>query len=164
MPKVPEPWELAKEFCRVLNNWLTPEQITAANMLNAEDANKNVCHSHDFCDANEAMRRACLNWEDPLTTGVPDTDNALMSEAWHNCWEAAWTLAKDAGFNADHVRMEMDGLKRYDAVVAYSSGAETYTDWFAHDKAAEEGYELLLAMQGYKASVVIGFPCVVTIE
>ncbi len=171
MPKVPEPWKLARELCIVLNDWLTPEQIAEANELNAAETNSSVCHSHDYCDANMAMHKACCTWEDPLTTGVPDTDNALMSEAWHNCWDAAWTLAKDAGFDKDHVRIEQGGLKQYKAVltsgVRYSVGGSTreYSDWFPNDEIAKLGFAQMMQEQGYGVtSVEIGFPCVVTLE
>lgn len=155
MPKVPEPWKLARAFCRVLNEWLTKDQLDEINTLNSHETNPAICHSGSYCDSNQAMIDALE------TLGMEwDTDNIALCNA-------AWDLAKAAGFNPSRVRIEMDGLKQYDSVVSFADGSATqnYRDWFAHDKAAEEGYELLMAMQGYKVtSVVIGFPCVVTIE
>jgi hypothetical protein len=70
--------------------------------------------------------------------------------------------------------MVIDGLRQYtaevhqrsaDAIAKSMDAAGEYVDWFTDDAAAEAGYRSLMEHQGYNVvSVVIGFPCVVTIE
>ena len=46
---------LAIEFCDELRATLTPEKMQDVVSLNAMEADPNVCHSHDFCDANMVL-------------------------------------------------------------------------------------------------------------
>lgn len=82
--------ELALEFARVIRAALTEEEMEQLLVLNAEERNPSICHSHDFCDANQAMLSAfkkCAGFEgSPLVDGIGD----LM--------EAAHTLARRTGF------------------------------------------------------------------
>lgn len=70
---------------------------------------------------------------------------------------------------ATRTRMKIDGLSQYTAIIRNadgSSASETeFSDWFIDDKSAVAGLTEILGEQGYAAvTVVIGFPCVVTIE
>ncbi len=66
-------------------------------------------------------------------------------------------------------RKEMDGLKQYKARIVNNDGTSAssteFSDWFADDSAAVVGMNEILNEQGYAVeSVVIGFPCVVTLK
>jgi hypothetical protein len=68
--------ELAKEFSAELRRTLTADEMDEVNRLNADEANPGVCHSHDFCDANQVML-------DVLGFAVFDaSQNDLISQAW----------------------------------------------------------------------------------
>jgi hypothetical protein len=168
MPKIPQPYELAKQFCHVLANWLTPEQLADVVRQNAAEADPNICHTHDHCDANMAMRTAACLWSDPLESVPPEADEGPMSADWLACWNDAWRLAKAADFRPECIRPEMDGLKRYEAIIRspYPAAAPTiYADWFTDDAAAQAGYRQIMEAQGYTVQTVeIGFPCIVTIR
>jgi hypothetical protein len=84
--------KLSKAFSRVLRDWLTVEQMVAVVQRNRAQDNPNVCHSHDFCDANMAMDEAFTKvvgreceGEDPETGEEPED---------FELWNAAWSLAK----------------------------------------------------------------------
>lgn len=42
-------FKLALEFAKLISEALTPEQLETVNLRN-ETRERNVCHSHDFCD------------------------------------------------------------------------------------------------------------------
>ena len=77
---------LAREFIEQLRADLTDEQIAEIVARNKAEQNPNVCHSHDFCDANEYMLEAF--------------QETFPGKAWHELdttdgrWSAAWDLAK----------------------------------------------------------------------
>lgn len=73
-------------FVKGLTKTLTAEQFAEMCKLNAEETSTCVCHSHDFCDANEVMAEAfeSVGVEFDLSD---DADRAL--------WSAAWGCAKD---------------------------------------------------------------------
>ena len=49
---------LSAAFNTILNEWLTPKQLTRVNQRNLTDKYKDACATHDFCDPNEAMLQA----------------------------------------------------------------------------------------------------------
>lgn len=86
---LPQPDQLANEFCRVLHQWLEPAMIAEINRRNATPDYTRLCASHDFCDSNQAMIAAqrVLGIElDPRF----NEDVELMS--------AAWGIARRRGF------------------------------------------------------------------
>ena len=83
---MPTPTELAEAFVAVINEWLTNDELLSIRRRNAV-AKESVCHSHDFCDANQAM----LDAGEKLGINVLD-DIELTN--------AAWDIAKDGGFRA----------------------------------------------------------------
>lgn len=94
----PEVEPLAKEFSRILREWLTPEEMAEVNRLNAsEPSGEQVCHTHDFCDPNQAMIDA---WES-LTGFEPQI--AGMNSAFTDPVDEAWSLARKNGFYAETV-------------------------------------------------------------
>lgn len=57
----PTPTELADAFSKHLRETLTAEQLRKVVIRNRHETEPTVCHSHDFCDANESMLEAA--WE-----------------------------------------------------------------------------------------------------
>lgn len=93
--------DLSREFCRVLKEWLNiAEQALVIERNNAEPDQSSICHTHDFCDANQAMLNA---WEvvfgkdesPAITEGMMDEMRAFDLRLWN----AAWTKAKNEKFH-----------------------------------------------------------------
>lgn len=84
---MPDVVTLATEFAIVIREWLTPDQCREIDGRNAVEPNQIVCHSHDFCDANEAMAEAFSRFN---VEAHYITDSAL--------WNEAWSIAKANGF------------------------------------------------------------------
>ena len=82
---------LAMEFCEELRATLAPEQMENVVSLNAAEANPNVCHSHDFCDANIVLNDVFLRH------GMDAADEGGM-DRWGDLWNQTWNLAKSRGF------------------------------------------------------------------
>ena len=76
-------------FVAILNAWLTPDEMTLVRQRNASEQTTGICHSHDFCDANEAMLRAFFK-----TVGSPFDDEGQMTEEAVALWNAAWDHAR----------------------------------------------------------------------
>lgn len=83
--------KLARQFLWVVRNALPDESLAEIDRLNAAETNPNVCHSHDFVDANVCMADA---WR-----GVFGSDIDLHDEASTAIWNAAWDVAKKLGFS-----------------------------------------------------------------
>jgi hypothetical protein len=85
------PETLAADFSAVLRRWLTADEMAQVLALNKQEAGTNVCHSHDFCDANMAMLKAFEDLGGDLD--LEDQDQVKL-------WNAAWDIAKASGFGA----------------------------------------------------------------
>jgi hypothetical protein len=73
---------LADEFCAQLLADMGRANLNKAVRLNRAEKDPRICHSHDFCDANEAMIaafRAVVGHEPDCGN---DADNALFDAAW----------------------------------------------------------------------------------
>lgn len=46
---------LARAFAKELTSWLGEEKMLEIIWLNAAEEDRNACHTHDFCDANQAL-------------------------------------------------------------------------------------------------------------
>jgi hypothetical protein len=100
------PATLAVAFCEELRGCLTPAQMKQIVLLNAAEAVNgytNICHSHDFTDANEVMDAAFKK-----VTGASACDSGgegigPMSDEAVALWNAAWTMAKNADFEAGRI-------------------------------------------------------------
>lgn len=89
---LPDKETLASEFVIVIREWLTPEQCREIDRLNAESLAADdtaVCHSHDFCDANQAMIDAF---------GRFNVELDLQDDAHSKLVDDAWAAAKISGF------------------------------------------------------------------
>lgn len=78
------PEQVAREFAEVLKTWLTAEQMETVVARNRAEPNANVCHSHDFVDANMAMSEVFEKH------GI---DVCSSMETSTPIWNAAWQLA-----------------------------------------------------------------------
>jgi hypothetical protein len=68
-----------------LRRWLQPHEWQAMLRDNAAEARADVCHSHDYCDANESMAAAFAD--------VMGRDIEADAEADARLWSRAWSLA-----------------------------------------------------------------------
>jgi hypothetical protein len=82
---------LAQNFSTLLLKELGQLQLMTVIELNTLEPDPNICHSHDFTDANMVMLEAWL-----LTH--PDTPFDLHNDAHCQHWTAAWSLAKQQQF------------------------------------------------------------------
>lgn len=87
---------LAMAFANQLREDIGAKKVAKVVALNAEQDNPNICHSHDFCDANMTM--------DAAFTKTVGREIDLQSDDDMALWNDAWTLAKANGFDADKIR------------------------------------------------------------
>lgn len=73
--------ELARSFADILGDWLTPEQFAEMREKNRANICANICASHDYCDANEAMLDAFEYLAHREADLIDDAD--LINEAWN---------------------------------------------------------------------------------
>jgi phosphohistidine phosphatase SixA len=87
-------YELARRFSAKVRETLTAEQLAECIALNAAEQNENICHTHDYCDANELMLSA---WHDiePGFNLLRITHNEKNAARW----TIAWDTAKTADFD-----------------------------------------------------------------
>lgn len=87
---------IAIEFCKRLRAALTPRQLALVRARNRRERSQNVCHSHDFCDANVYMAEAFehVTKREPLLPCDSREDQSEMIEADCSLMNDAWTLAK----------------------------------------------------------------------
>lgn len=90
--KQPTAPQLAREFSNALIQWLGVRKIDKINALNKAESNPSICHTHDFCDANQAMIDALAEFGVELDTQSAE-QTALVSNAW--------AIAKRNQFNVD---------------------------------------------------------------
>ena len=84
------PKDLARRFEETLRSWMTADEWQEMRLRNASEVNKNVCHSHDYCDANMAMSEAWASF------GLPDcnADNETQAKLWNDAWNIFKTKAR----------------------------------------------------------------------
>jgi len=91
---LPEKEALAATFVRILRQTIGDEKYAKVVALNGVELNPDVCHSHDFCDANMVMDAAFHTFGvDPLEYGYTEEDG--MSQEVCDLWNAAWNRAKE---------------------------------------------------------------------
>lgn len=86
---LPDADTLASEFIIIIRGWLRLEQCREIDQRNTAETDPQICHSHDFCDANQAMIDAFSRFN----VECDPTD-----DAHHNLCQAAWAIAKQSGF------------------------------------------------------------------
>lgn len=87
---------LALEFSASLRALLSPEEMQLVILRNAAETHPNICHSHDFCDANVVLHEVFL------AHGMDPADEGGM-DRWGSLWDAAWNLAKAKNFDVTGV-------------------------------------------------------------
>lgn len=83
---------IATLFVEQLRADLTVEQFAEMQNLNAV-ADKGICHSHDYCNANEVMA--------PAFAQVVGREIDLQSDADRGLWNDAWAYAMIHGLGQD---------------------------------------------------------------
>lgn len=78
--------DLASEFCRILRDWLTSDELAEIDRRNSLPEYSGCCASHDFCDPNQAMADALSVFGLAFDTEMCDLINA------------AWSIASSNGF------------------------------------------------------------------
>ena len=94
---LPDAPTVAREFCRILSEWLTPEQMREVITKNATPEYAGCCATHDYCDPNQAMLDAFTACGHDCTD---EGDADLQDDEFLSAWEIAWTLAKSAEFDS----------------------------------------------------------------
>lgn len=90
---------IAQEFGRELRNALSPEDMAEVLARNATQADPQICHSHDFCDANMVMLAAFERLGFTEDDVLPDGSRwPRVADAMRSLWNDAWSDAKANGF------------------------------------------------------------------
>lgn len=83
---------LALSFTRIIRDWYTTEEIQSVIERNRVQTDGDICHSHDYHDANEAMFAAFV-----IAFGrEPQFDGDWRPDVV--VWNDAWDLAKACDF------------------------------------------------------------------
>lgn len=92
--------QLAAKFTAILQEWLTASEWREMVRRQSREKDANICHSHDFCDANEAMDCAFSEVYGRSAFFPCDVDDGACTEAQVeadcNLINSAWTMAKVA--------------------------------------------------------------------
>lgn len=92
MPRTPtqDIEAIANEFSARLRECLTDEELAEVVRRNRAEPAPDICHSHDFCDANIPMAEAFEN--------LLERELDVSSDADAEICNAAWRLANQRGF------------------------------------------------------------------
>lgn len=82
---------LALEFSHALRSELSAEEMRVVIQRNRAQLSPNICHSHDFCDANMVLHAVFLQH------GMDAADEGGM-DRWGELWDHAWNMAKAEEF------------------------------------------------------------------
>jgi len=123
---------IARKFCELLHDAIGTVGVGKAVRLNAEEEDDNVCHTHDFCDANQVMLDAFEEMGIIDATTMRGEMYDLLTEQMHidphvadqitdkmaehhlfghhldGLWTIAWDIAQEAEFQADKCKPEED--------------------------------------------------------
>ena len=81
---------LAEKFVELLRAALTPSEFAEMADANANETDARICHSHDYCDANQIMLGAV---EALGALGIENTDG-VFGDAWTYAREELFTPEK----------------------------------------------------------------------
>ena len=106
LPKLPHPQDLAFAFARLLREELSETDMGEVIARNAAETHPNVCHSHDFCDANMVMLAAWQELTGRTMIMLGDREELTAEESAAQdkeiaAWNAAWQIAKESEFETD---------------------------------------------------------------
>lgn len=94
--QIPTVETLAREFAKVLLEDIGAPSLRMASLLNLREPDKDVCHTHDFCDSNQSMIDAYAR-----LTGIPAAEVDVCTDPFVTVANAAWSLAKSKVFFLD---------------------------------------------------------------
>lgn len=87
--------DIAVAFSELITDTLTTSELSMVIARNAEESIPEVCHSHDFCDANVVMEKAFKRHR----LEMDPTNEPLAT-----LWSQAWNLAKKADFTVERLK------------------------------------------------------------
>jgi len=88
--KLPTDRAAAIRFVQILRQWLTDDELKQVILRNRAETLPDVCHSHDFCDANMALHDALID----LDVEVFDEEAGTMHDDALDLMNRAHALAK----------------------------------------------------------------------
>jgi hypothetical protein len=89
--------KIARQFAANLLEEIGAAKVRLAAHLNSKQSHPDVCHSHDFCDANMTMDDAFETLG--FATFADSEDSETLTEQICTVWNAAWSIAKSAEFD-----------------------------------------------------------------
>lgn len=99
--------KVARRFAERIAENIEPDDLDEIDERNRREADKSICHSHDFCDANVHMQMAIMAVTGGLDAGARLTEPEQSKV--HRLWQSAWDKAKSLGFRRlSHVRGDPD--------------------------------------------------------
>lgn len=105
----PSASQVARAFAEIIRDWLSPKEVRHMNIANAFENNPRVCHSHDYCDANQAMLDAFQKCGlDACSTGGDDI--GPMDDKCESIWNEAWEIARKALFFPEKIKVVLNDL------------------------------------------------------
>lgn len=122
--------KIANDFIDVLNEWLTDEELRDIVQKNRAEENDNICHTHDYCDANIAMIEAMEK------NGFEyDCYNEKYMKTFFEAWEIAkkkefktrpWKVRSDSDF--DHYVYNEQTNAVHDYFILYADALRAATE------------------------------------
>lgn len=88
MKVTPKQYSIAIKFSEYVRQALSPVQLADVLNKNHAEPNKNICHTHDYIDANMLMQKAML---DEGISPWQEKDRDAN-------WDASWNFAKASNF------------------------------------------------------------------
>jgi hypothetical protein len=76
---------VAARFVERLKASMSALEFLEVQARNEEEQDPNVCHSHDYVDANEGMAEAIAD----ITGEWPDIRNEALRSLWNDAWNHA---------------------------------------------------------------------------
>lgn len=130
---MPAAQDLAAEFVNAVRKYVSPDDCREIDRRNAAQAGNCICHSHDFCDSNQAMINA-LEVFGIEYDGQDEPQGKLIDDAWMIA-KAAGFAAKDSLVYRGKARKAAHGS---DGVIYLNSWATGYQELvFPSNEAAE---------------------------
>lgn len=86
--------QLARAFSQKLRHYLSEHEMSQVISLNESEEDPCICHSHDFCDANEAMQDAFIK----LFGRSCNFSGRVEYNADLDIWNKSWAMAKENKF------------------------------------------------------------------
>src|SRR5271169_326214 len=76
--------QLGDKFVWILRTWLKPWEMREVAKRNRAETSEDVCHSHDFCDANMLMDEAWTRFGLDSIDGENEFECKLWGAAWNH--------------------------------------------------------------------------------